>query len=66
MPIYEYVCAKKHRTTRIVSVTEFAEQIACSKCKQSRRKEQLAKLVVSQTAPPKFKRGVGGFHAPTD
>jgi putative FmdB family regulatory protein len=65
MPIYEYKCAAGHKITRIVSFSEFAETVVCEKCSK-KGEPRLATLQMSQTAPPKFKKGVGGFYAPTD
>ena len=70
MPIYNYVCSRKHRTELIVPFSEYKEQIPCPRCNHGRKRVaargNMAKIEVTQTAPPKFVRGVGGFHAPTN
>lgn len=65
MPVYEYRCAAGHTFERIVSVSNCAEKVPCLHCHFLGRKK-VAILQISQTAPPKFKKGVGGFYAPTD
>lgn len=60
MPVYEYKCPKRHTFERIVSISKFAEKAPCPKCGAD------ALLKPSRTAPPKFVRGVGGFHKPTN
>lgn len=63
MPIYVYVCARKHRTEVIVPITEFKEEIVCNKCAK-KDEPRMAQIEVSQTAKPRFVAGVGGFYKP--
>lgn len=78
MPLYEYLCPLGHRTERIASIAAIGEplpSIACPKCpppivRRGRRANTVnpvrAELVPSLTGKPKFKKGVGGFYAPTE
>jgi putative FmdB family regulatory protein len=74
MPIYEYQCKNGHRVEVVAPISDFKEEIVCRQCAQRNRTEVVngrgrtvrAILVPSHTAPPKFKRGSGGFYKPTD
>ncbi len=78
MPLYEYICSRGHRTERIASIAATDEpllSIACPKCpsptvRRGRRAGTVqlvrAVLVPSLTGKPKFKKGCGGFYAPTE
>lgn len=65
-PVYEYECAKKHRTERYAALStpgEPVEWVYCDECKDQKKRGH-AHLVPSVTGAPKFKRGIGGFHSP--
>lgn len=71
MPIYEYQCSNNHRTTLVLSISEFKEETPCTQCRIAQQEGKLkktrvpvrAKLVPSLTGAPKFKAGgAGGFY----
>lgn len=65
MPVYEFACSKGHRFERILSFSEFKEEIPCEECKKKKSKTK-AKLVPSMTGKPRFMGGgSGGFYSPT-
>lgn len=71
MPVYEFVCNHGHRSERILHFSEYVETIVCDACRKRFAKnrnysESLARLVISRTAKPILKRGVGGFYSPSD
>ena len=69
MPLYEFQCERGHVTEQIRSLSEFTERIVCPECTRTKRGRKvslrMATLKMSQTAPPKFVKGSGGFYAPT-
>lgn len=70
MPIHVYECGRGHKQERIETIHEDATGQRCNKldysgCAVITCKARLKLSAAVSTAPPKFKRGVGGFYKPT-
>jgi hypothetical protein len=73
MAIHVYVCGKGHRHEVLEPASEDNTGKVCgavcevSSCKSFHRCGRFVQLSAAvTTAPPKFRKGVGGFYAPTN
>ena len=65
MPLHVYECPKGHTVEILESINDDATGLLCGTQLHNGCKKCLTLSAAVTTAPPKFRKGVGGFYAPT-